>query len=129
MTTKQSQESTESSRRTFFGRTLASAGAAVMATASRVYAPYESRFPGLPARMQDAAVAAWRWAQSNPDAVYAQPADIKTGGYDDEQWQDDGLWAAPCRYGGTLHARSHSRGSRFIPRGHAAVLRRDRRDG
>jgi hypothetical protein len=33
MTTKQSQESTESSRRTFFGRTLASAGAAVMATA------------------------------------------------------------------------------------------------
>ena len=72
--------------------------AAVMATASRVYAPYESRFPGLPARMQDAAVAAWLWAQSNPDAVYAQPVDIKTGGYDDKQLQDEFVWAAAELY-------------------------------
>ena len=72
--------------------------AAVMATASRVYGPYESRFPGLPARMRDAAVAAWQWAQSHPDAVYAQPDDIKTGGYDDKQLQDEFFWAATELY-------------------------------
>ena len=72
--------------------------AAVMATASRIYAPYEARFPGLPARMQDAAVAAWQWAQSHPAAVYAQPEDIKTGGYGDKQLHDEFFWAATELY-------------------------------
>lgn len=72
--------------------------AAVMATASRVYAPFELRFPGLPSRMLDASVAAWQWAQANPDAVYVQPADIKTGGYDDTHLQDEFLWAATELY-------------------------------
>lgn len=72
--------------------------AAVMAVASRVYGPYEARFPGLPARMRDAAVAAWQWAQANPQAVYVQPADIKTCGYDDKQLQDEFFWAATELY-------------------------------
>ena len=72
--------------------------AAVMAMASRVYAPYEAQFPGLPSRMRDAAVAAWQWAQAHPDAVYVQPDDIKTGGYDDKHLQDEFFWAATELY-------------------------------
>ncbi len=68
--------------------------AAVMATASRVMRPFEAQRPGLSARMLSAAQAAWRWAQANPAAVYRQPPDIHTGGYDDDDLPDEFAWAA-----------------------------------
>jgi len=68
--------------------------AAVMARASRVYAAYDRQFPGLSARMHDAAVAAWGWARQHPDVAYVQPADVHTGGYNDAKLDDEFAWAA-----------------------------------
>ncbi|HBK47164.1 MAG TPA: cellulase [Xanthomonadaceae bacterium] len=68
--------------------------AAVMAAASRVYAPFERQYPGQPARMLAAARAAWDWAQRHPQAIYRQPEDIRTGGYDDSDIGDEFAWAA-----------------------------------
>lgn len=87
-------------RRYMVGKTTAAAldFAAVMAIASRVYAPYESRFPGQAARMRIAAESAWRWAQAHPHVVYQQPADVKTGTYGDEKVSDEFAWAAAELY-------------------------------
>lgn len=68
--------------------------AASMAMASRIYGPFESHFPGQPARMRQAAEAAWQWALANPDVVYRQPADVSTGAYDDAHLADEFAWAA-----------------------------------
>ncbi|KAF1688146.1 cellulase [Pseudoxanthomonas broegbernensis] len=72
--------------------------AAVMATASRVYAPFEAHFPGQAARMREAAEAAWQWAQAHPDAVYRQPKDVHTGAYGDGRFEDEFAWAAAELY-------------------------------
>ncbi|HVJ39067.1 MAG TPA: glycoside hydrolase family 9 protein [Stenotrophomonas sp.] len=72
--------------------------AAVMAKASRAYAPYEAQFPGLSARMRKAAESAWGWALVHPDLAYVQPADVKTGGYNDEKFGDEFAWAAAELY-------------------------------
>jgi len=87
-------------RRYMVGKSTAAAldFAAVMAVGSRVYAPYESRFPGQAARMRVAAVAAWRWALAHPDMPYRQPDDVKTGGYDDRRFGDEFAWAAAELY-------------------------------
>jgi endoglucanase len=68
--------------------------AAVMAQASRLFAPFEAQRPGLSARMLEAAKRAWQWAQAHPDVIYRQPADIHTGGYEDNQLADEFAWAA-----------------------------------
>ena len=87
-------------RRYMVGRSTAAAldFAAVMATASRIYAGYEAQFPGEAARMRAAAEAAWRWAQAHPDAVYRQPADVHTGAYGDAKLDDEFAWAAAELY-------------------------------
>ena len=72
--------------------------AAVMATASRVFAGFEAQRPGLAARMRAAAVSAWRWAQAHPAEVYRQPADVKTGDYGDSHLADEFAWAAAELY-------------------------------
>lgn len=72
--------------------------AAVMATASRIFAAYENELPGLSARMLAAAESAWQWAQANPAVVYQQPADIKTGEYGDRNLDDEFFWAATELY-------------------------------
>jgi endoglucanase len=72
--------------------------AAVMATASRVFQPFERERPGLAARMRAAAESAWRWARANPAAIYRQPPDIHTGGYDDDKLADEFAWAAAELY-------------------------------
>ena len=68
--------------------------AATMATASRVLAPYEARWPGMAARMLAAAQAAWRWAEAHPDAVFKNPKDVATGEYGDTKLGDEFAWAA-----------------------------------
>jgi endoglucanase len=72
--------------------------AAVMATASRVFAGFEAQRPGLSARLLTAARSAWNWAQAHPTAVYRQPADIHTGGYGDDKLDDEFAWAAAELY-------------------------------
>jgi endoglucanase len=72
--------------------------AAVMAMASRVYAPFEKQWPGLPRRMLAAATAAWQWARAHPATPYRQPPDIRTGDYGDTQLDDEFAWAAAELY-------------------------------
>ncbi|CAD1792780.1 cellulase [Xanthomonas arboricola pv. juglandis] len=72
--------------------------AAVMAAASRVYAPFDAQYPGASARMLKAARSAWAWAQQHPDVIYRQPDDVRTGGYDDAQVDDEFAWAAAELY-------------------------------
>ena len=72
--------------------------AAVMAMASRVYAPFDRQWPGLSARMLAAAKCAWQWAQGHPAAVYRQPDDIHTGDYGDNHLDDEFAWAAAELY-------------------------------
>jgi endoglucanase len=68
--------------------------AAVMATASRVFAPFDTQLPGMSARMLAASKAAWQWAQAHPRELYRQPADIRTGEYGDKDVRDEFGWAA-----------------------------------
>jgi alpha-L-arabinofuranosidase len=72
--------------------------AAVMATASRVFAAFDAQRPGLSARMRAAAERAYAWARAHPAAVYRPPPDIHTGGYDDEHLADEFAWAAAELY-------------------------------
>ena len=72
--------------------------AAVMATASRVLAPYDKQLHGMPARMLAASKAAWQWAQAHPAALYRQPADVLTGDYGDDDMSDEFAWAAAELY-------------------------------
>ncbi len=72
--------------------------AAVMAAASRIYAPYETTYPGISAKMLKAAKAAWVWAKANPAIYYVQPSDISTGGYGDNDVTDEFAWAAAELY-------------------------------
>jgi endoglucanase len=68
--------------------------AAVMATASRVLAPFDRIAPGRSARYLAAAESAWRWAAQHPAVTYQQPADIATGEYGDKTLDDEFSWAA-----------------------------------
>lgn len=79
--------------------------AAVMAQASRVFAAFEAHRPGLPSRMRAAAERAWEWAQAHPAEVYRQPADIRTGTYEDEQLADEFAWAGAELFVTTGEAR------------------------
>ncbi|PUA26952.1 MAG: cellulase [Cellvibrio sp. 79] len=72
--------------------------AAVMATASRVFAPYETQLPGLSAKMRKAAESAWEWANIHPAIVYKQPSDVRTGEYGDKTLSDEFAWAAAELY-------------------------------
>jgi endoglucanase len=72
--------------------------AAVMAAASRIYAPYEATYPGISTKMLDAAKSAYQWAKANPAIYYTQPSDIVTGGYGDSDVKDEFAWAAAELY-------------------------------
>ncbi|KQV47932.1 cellulase [Pelomonas sp. Root1217] len=72
--------------------------AAVMAQASRVFAAFEAQRPGLSGRMLAAAHRAWAWAGKHPAVYFQQPADIHTGGYDDNRLADEFTWAAAELY-------------------------------
>lgn len=71
---------------------------AVMAQASRVFEAYESNFPGFTEQCYQASLKAWKWARSNPNIVYKQPGDIKTGEYGDTNLKDELQWAAAELY-------------------------------
>jgi endoglucanase len=69
--------------------------AAVMATASRVYAPFDK---ALSTKTLAAAKAAWQWAQAHPRDYYNQPKDVSTGDYGDKDVSDEFAWAAAELY-------------------------------
>lgn len=65
--------------------------AAVMAIASRCYAPYDH---DLSLRFLASARRAFDWAEAHPDVVFRNPAGISTGEYGDKDLSDELLWAS-----------------------------------
>jgi endoglucanase len=65
--------------------------AAAMAVAARVYAPFDSAYAK---NCAERALLAWDWAEKNPNAVFKNPADVKTGEYKDATFDDEFIWAA-----------------------------------
>lgn len=68
--------------------------AAVMAKASRIFSKFEKQYPYLSGSCLEASKNAWNWAEKNPNVLYLQPKDISTGGYGDENIDDEKYWAA-----------------------------------
>lgn len=75
--------------------------AAVMAQASRIFKQYPNELPGLADSCINAAQKAWSWAGKNPVATYRQDEmnkkfepKITTGGYGDNNFTDEFIWAA-----------------------------------
>ncbi len=69
--------------------------AAVMATASRIFADYNSQKPGYSATLLSAAKEAYAWAKANPSVLFEKnPTDVKTGEYQDSNVKDEFQWAA-----------------------------------
>ncbi|MCU4677240.1 glycoside hydrolase family 9 protein [Catenovulum sp. 2E275] len=67
--------------------------AATMAFAAHVL---KQSMPEQAKVYQQAAINAWHWAEQNPDAIYHQPEDIKTGAYSTSQQNlnDEWFWAS-----------------------------------
>jgi endoglucanase len=79
--------------------------AAVMAQSGRIFAKFKTILPGLSDSCTKAAVKAWGWAVLNPKVEYNQfkinrefkPV-INTGGYGDNNFSDEFIWAAAELY-------------------------------
>jgi len=69
--------------------------AAMTAQAARLYKESDPEFAG---RCSAAAEKAWAWAEKNPDVVYKNPEDIKTGEYSDKNFTEEFWWAASELY-------------------------------
>ena len=69
--------------------------AAMMAMAARIYKDYDKEFSE---KCRVAAEKAWDWAAKNPDVVYKNPEDIKTGEYSDTDFSQEFWWAASELY-------------------------------
>ena len=65
--------------------------AAMTAQAARLYRDADPQFAK---RCLTAAQKAWTWAEKNPDVVYKNPEDIKTGEYGDKNFTEEFWWAA-----------------------------------
>lgn len=65
--------------------------ALVAAKASRIWRRFDTAYAS---RCLVAAKNAWAWSVANPDSIYAQPADVKTGQYGDKQVSDERFAAA-----------------------------------
>ena len=75
--------------------------AAVTAQASRIFKKYSKVFPGLSDSCLSYSKKAWKWALENPKMEYNQNAinklyqpQISTGGYGDNKFTDEFIWAA-----------------------------------
>jgi endoglucanase len=83
------------------GTTAALDMAAVMAQGARIFRKYGRQFPGLADSCRSAAEKAWNWALQHPGMAYNQDEmnkenlpKIVTGGYGDQGFGDEWLWAA-----------------------------------
>lgn len=75
--------------------------AAVLAQSSRIFKEYNTEFPGLADSCYKASLAAWNWAQKNPNVIYNQnemntkyKPEVTTGAYGDRNFTDEFIWAA-----------------------------------
>jgi endoglucanase len=68
--------------------------AAMMAVGARIFKDYDAYFPGYADRALKAAEKAWEWAQINNEIPFKNPSDVRTGGYGDEDFDDEFFWAA-----------------------------------
>ncbi|MGA2599843.1 MAG: glycoside hydrolase family 9 protein [Bryobacteraceae bacterium] len=69
--------------------------AAVMAIASRAFAPYD---PAYAKKTLQAARTAWTWLSQNPNVTFSNPRGVNTGEYGDRDCSDERLWAAAELY-------------------------------
>ncbi len=69
--------------------------AAVMAIASRAFAPYDAAYS---AKTLKASRTAWTWLSENPNVAFSNPHGINTGEYGDRDCSDERLWAAAELY-------------------------------
>ncbi|PWD97816.1 glycoside hydrolase family 9 protein [Marinilabilia rubra] len=68
--------------------------AATAAKAYRILKDLDGgEMPDAPSVLQQAENA-WEWAMKNPEVLYVQPDDIKTGQYKDKELGDEWFWAA-----------------------------------
>ncbi len=95
--------------------------AAVMAQASRITARFGRELPGLADSCLNAARFAWKWAVDNPKIPYNQNAinkiykpEISTGGYGDNNFTDEFIWAAAELYVSTGDAAFYEYAN-FLP--------------
>ncbi|WP_184550749.1 glycoside hydrolase family 9 protein [Mucilaginibacter sp. FT3.2] len=85
--------------------------AAVMAQAATIFKQFPKQTPGLADSCIAAAKNAWSWAVKNPNVAYRQeennikftPA-ITTGGYGDNNFTDEFIWAASAMFTATQDA-------------------------
>lgn len=71
--------------------------AATMSKAFRVLRTVEQYKP-LAKECKAAAIKAYKWCEANPDVLYIQPDDIKTGEYKDTDISDEWFWATSEMY-------------------------------
>ncbi len=64
--------------------------AAVMAVASRVYKPFDASYAS---KCLEAAKKAFTWGSQNPNRAFSNPADVSTGDYADNKFDDEKLFA------------------------------------
>lgn len=68
---------------------------AAMASAYRIYEPIDELLPGFRDSCLNAAIAAWDWCVANPNVDAGQcDCSITTGGYGDNNQNDEFIWAA-----------------------------------
>lgn len=65
--------------------------ALVMAKSARIWRPLDAAYAD---RCLFAAKRAWAWSVANPDSIYVQPTDVRTGQYGDKQVSDERFAAA-----------------------------------
>ena len=82
--------------------------AAVMAQGSRIFRKYGQQYSGLADSLLNAAVYAWKWAQTHSSLEYNQneinkqfEPKITTGAYGDRNFTDEWFWAATELFGTT----------------------------
>ena len=85
---------------------------AVMAQSSRIFQQYKKQLPGLADSCLTAAKKAWQWAVLNPSLAYDQneinktnSPKITTGGYGDNNFNDEMFWAASELFATTKDAQ------------------------
>ncbi len=67
--------------------------AATLSKASRVLSEFDT-YKTLADQCLKAAEKAYAWCKTHPQTYYKQPADVKTGQYDDSHVEDEWFWAA-----------------------------------
>ncbi len=79
---------------------------AVTAIAARVYRPFDSDYAD---HCLSAARRGWKWLESTPDSHFrSNPKGIETGAYEDDDANDEKLWAASELFRTTGDARYHT---------------------